>query len=278
MERSVIGKSVIGASHIRSGKECQDSFHIDRYDDGCIVIAVADGHGSNSCPYSRSGSTIAVNTFCAAVRSLHDSYSDSLYALQTYFNREGEINFAQSIEHEWKRRVLKTHSNAKREVPLTDSKEKDSNAIYMQYGTTLLGLFIAPEFTFAFQLGDGDIMRITNDKIGQVIQSDKILGVETHSLCKRNSWKSAISSVSRIDELELPTLYMLSTDGLANSYLNDDEFQKTCRDYYALIQEHGTSEIEQHLQEWLSETSANGCGDDITVVFAFLSQGVPTDE
>lgn len=278
MERSVIGKSVRGASHIRSEKECQDSFHFDCYDDGCIVIAVADGHGSKSCPFSKSGSTIAVNTFCAAVKGLHDSYIGNLDVLQTYFNREGEMSFAQSIEHEWKRRVIKTHSNSKREVPLTDSKEKDCNAIYMQYGTTLLGLFIAPEYTFAFQLGDGDIMRITENKIGQVIQSDKILGVETHSLCKNNAWKSAISSVSRIDEQELPFLYMLSTDGLANSYLNDSEFQKTCRDYFDLIQEHGMAEIDHHLQEWLSETSENGCGDDITVVFALLSQEVPMDE
>jgi len=271
MERSVIGKSVRGASHIRNDKECQDSYRFEQYDDGCIIISVADGHGSNSCPFSKSGSQIAVNTFCAAMKSLHESYCDNLDGLRTYLNREGEMSFARSIEHEWKRRVLKTHSNAKREVPLTNKDEKDCNAIYMQYGTTLLGLFVSPEYTFAFQLGDGDILDVTGTAVEQVIHSDKILGVETHSLCKNNAWKSAISSVSSIDEQLLPTLYVLSSDGFSNSYLNEDEFHKACHDYFDLIKEHGTAEIEQHLQEWLSDTSENGCGDDITVVFTYIS-------
>lgn len=271
MEHSVIGKSVRGASHIRADKECQDSFLVHSFDDGCVVIAVADGHGSNSCPYSKSGSTIAVNTFCSIIDGLHESYADRLDALQTYFNREGEMSLAQSIEHEWKRRVIKNHSNEKREVILDDEGKKDLNAIYMQYGTTLIGLFIAPEYTFAFQLGDGDIQYITDTTIEPVIQSDKILGVETHSLCKKNAWKSAITSVSRIDDVA-SGLYMLSTDGLANSYLNNEEFCTACVDYYKLIKEHGTKQIEQYLPDWLSETSEKGCGDDITVVFAYYSK------
>lgn len=272
MKRSVIGKSVKGASHIRKEQECQDSFFIDKYDDGCITIAVADGHGSSSCPYSKSGSTIAVNTFCSALKKLHASYSDNLEALQTYLNREGEMSFAQTIEQEWKRRVIRNHVKNKREIPLSATGSKDYNAVYMQYGTTLLGIFIANSFTFAFQLGDGDIIRITDELTEAVIQSDKILGVETHSLCKHSSWKSAITSVSRIDLEKLPVMYMLSTDGFSNSYLNDDEYKKACHDYFILHKEHEASVIEQHLPEWLSDMSEKGCGDDITTVFAFISK------
>ena len=270
MEQSVIGKSVRGASHIRTNKECQDSFRINTFDDGCVVIAVADGHGSNSCPYSKSGSTTAVNTFCSIMGSLHESYSDKLDELRTFLNREGEMSLAKSIEHEWKRRVVKNHSNEKRDVVLDDGK-KNLDAIYIQYGTTLMGLFIAQEYIFAFQLGDGDIQYITDTKIEPVIQSDKILGVETHSLCKKNAWRSAISSVSNIDNVT-SGLYMISTDGLSNSYLDNNEFSTACVDYYKLIKAHGTKKIEQYLPDWLSETSEKGCGDDITVVFAYCSK------
>lgn len=268
MQHSIIGKSVRGASHVRADKECQDSFRIKTFDDGCVAIAVADGHGSKSCPYSKSGSTTAVNTFCSIMADLHKSYMDRLDDLQTYLNREGDMGLAKSIEHEWKRRVIKNHSNEKRDVIFNAEGKKDLDSIYMQYGTTLVGLFITPKFTFAFQLGDGDIQYITDETIGLVIQCDKILGVETHSLCKKNAWKSAVTSVSRIDNVT-SGLYMLSTDGLVNSYLNNNEFCTACEDYYKLIKEHGTKKIEPYLSDWLSETSEKGCGDDITVVFAY---------
>ncbi|MDD4492973.1 MAG: PP2C family serine/threonine-protein phosphatase [Eubacteriales bacterium] len=270
MERSVIGESVQGASHIRNNKECQDNYRKIVLEDGCIIIAVADGHGSESCPFSKSGSMIAVNTFCRLVDELHTSYLQSLDSLQTYFNREGEIKFAQAIDREWKQHVLKAHTNAKRDAPLLSSGMKDKDAIYKQYGTTLLGLFIAKEYVFAFQIGDGDIMMVNSSQVDSVIQSNKILGVETHSLCKNESWKSACSTVCRLDSTLLPCVFMLSTDGFSNSYLNDDEFHKSCHDYFELMQEHGTEAIASHLKEWLSDTSAKGCGDDITTVFAHI--------
>ena len=64
MKRIVFGESVQGASHKRVDMECQDSYKKIEFDDGTVIMAVADGHGSKSCPYSKSGSSIAVNVFC----------------------------------------------------------------------------------------------------------------------------------------------------------------------------------------------------------------------
>lgn len=72
----------------------------------------------------------------------------------TYLNREGEVKVAQAVDEEWKRRVLKVHSNNKREKPRDSRGNTNKKAVYRLYGTTLLGLLITPDFLFAFQLDE----------------------------------------------------------------------------------------------------------------------------
>ena len=78
---------------------------------------------------------------------------------------------------------------------------------------------ITPIFVFAFQLGDGDISYVDQNGLDHLLEDEKILGVETHSLSKIDSWKKVVSAVRRRDEADgLPYMLMLSTDGFANSY------------------------------------------------------------
>ena len=222
MKRMVFGESVQGASHKRVNMECQDSYKKLEYDDGTIIMAVADGHGSKSCPYSKSGSSIAVNVFCKVMDEFHASYAENLEILLTYLNREGDTKVAQAIDAEWKRRVLKVHTNQKREVPLTEDGKRNKAEIYKQYGSTLVGLMITPIFIFAFQLGDGDISFIDHNGFDHLLDDEKILGVETHS---------------------------------------------------DIIKQYGTEEVAANLKGWLAETSAMGCGDDITVLISYFTDG-----
>ena len=95
---------------------------------------------------------------------------------------------------------------------------------------------------------------------------------------KIDSWKKAMSAVRRRDEfVGLPYMLMLSTDGFANSYKNSDEFRKTCVDYFGMIKQYGADAVAVNLKNWLSETSAMGCGDDITVLIAYFSNDVVTE-
>lgn len=48
---------------------------------------------------------------------------------------------------------------------------------------------ITPIFVFAFQLGDGDISYVDQNGLDHLLEDEKILGVETHSLSKIDSWK-----------------------------------------------------------------------------------------
>ena len=272
MKQIVLGKSVQGASHIRNGMECQDSCKRMILDDGTILLAVADGHGSKSCPYSKTGSRIAVNVFCDIVKGLYESYADNPEGLPTYLNREGDIGVAKAIDAEWKKRVIERHRKNKREIELLENGADNLNAVYQQYGTTLLGLMIARGFVFGFQLGDGDICYVNPAGIERVIEPEKILGVETHSLSREKSWEKAITVVRRIDVQEqLPTLFTLSTDGYANSYKSEADFRQAVADYFELLNQHGAKAVEAALPGWLSETSEMGCGDDITMLMAYFT-------
>lgn len=68
-------------------------------------------------------------------------------------------------------------------------------------------------------------------------------------------------------------MFLMSTDGFANSYKNDNEFIKTCNAYFDTVRQHGIKAVKENLKSWLSETSAMGSGDDITVMMAYYSAG-----
>lgn len=273
MTQSVFGESVQGASHIRNGRECQDSLKKVERDEGTVILSIADGHGSDSCPYSKNGSCAAVNVFCKILGDYLDTYSGQPEMLMTFLKREGDTKVAQEIDKEWKRRILKIHSKYKRDIILDAEGNKDTDAIYKLYGSTLIGLVIAKEFLFAFQLGDGDIIKVSEMGVENVIEADKLLGIETHSLSKTESWKKAVTIIKKQGEnRKLPVMYMLASDGMANSYKNDEEFKKTCTDYYELLNEHGVKAVADNLRQWLGETSELGCGDDITALFSYYSE------
>lgn len=107
-----------GASHIRNGVVCQDSYKKIEISHDILLIAVADGHGSKSCPYSKTGSQIAVNVFCRVMQDLIDNFKENPEILLTYLNREGDTKIAQAVDAMWKERVWKAHRDNKREKPI----------------------------------------------------------------------------------------------------------------------------------------------------------------
>lgn len=284
----IIGKSVIGESHIRHNIERQDSLVIvdgihkhgrsssfyKELTSDIKIIAVADGHGSSSCPYSKTGSQTAANVFCDTMAEFAVKYKDNMKELFVTLNREGETTrIAKWIVTEWEKRILSYHIMQKRDIPKDEQGGINKNAVWKLYGSTLLGILITKDFLFALQLGDGDITYVDSLGASPVIEGDKILGVETHSISKASSWKQVLTRVvNRENLVEFPCMYVLSTDGWANSYSSEVEFRKTCVDYFNSIQEHGIDTVENNLEKWLSETSKMGCGDDITVVFAYFEK------
>ncbi|MDR0853855.1 MAG: protein phosphatase 2C domain-containing protein [Clostridiales Family XIII bacterium] len=302
MQVHFLGKSVTGASHERSGTEGQDCFKIVE-EGNVLILAVADGHGSKYAEFSKDGSQIAVDVFCRIMSDYArkyriDKFSDSLLKekigaitdgvltafkkdkkyspatdeLISFLNRDGQTKIAQTITNEWKEEVHRKHKSEMRHDCLHDDGSIDWSLLLKKYGSTLLGLVIAEDFVFAFQLGDGDAVRIDDNKIESVVVTDKILGVETHSIGRVDSWKNAKTKVLRLKKSEnRPYAYFLTTDGFANSYPSQREYDNAIREYFNNIKEHGFEAVESNLTDWLVETSKMGCGDDTTMVVAYFA-------
>ena len=60
-------------------------------------------------------------------------------------------------------------------------------------------------------------------------------------------------------------------------YKNEEEFEKTCIDYFEMIKQYGARQVGENLKSWLSETSAMGSGDDITVLMAYFDNSDETN-
>ena len=289
MMQRIIGESIRGYTHIQRNLECQDRKLSRELEDGSLVLSVADGHGSRSCPYSGTGAELAVNTFCKLIDELHSDFQNAgdLFDFQNaedrsgfqnaedlsgFLNHQGGLKFAQTVERAWKEAVQTIHREKGLPMPMTQTGEEDLNALYRLYGTTLLGLLIAPTFVFAFQIGDGDITYVDDGGVQPVVVADKLLGVESHSLCSREAWKKAVSAVHfQPWEQHLPCAFLLSTDGLSNSYADDEAFGQTCAQYFEALKTYGPDTVEENLPEWLSETSRLGCGDETTLLMAYLA-------
>lgn len=273
MKRYVFGRRVRGASHVRAGMVCQDSLRRILLEDGSVILSVADGHGSSTSPYSRAGSEIAVNVFCGMMRSLCGRYAEERERLFMYLCREGDTLFAHAVETEWKKRVAEYHAGKGRGIPLAPDGEPDTAALNRLYGTTLLGLLVTDTFTFALQVGDGDICFADGNGVSYVVEPEKLLGVETYSLSRDNAWEKAVTSVRRTDggALKPPAMFMLTTDGFANSYGTDDAFKDAVADYLDILVSHGPKAVDEHLTEWLCETSEMGSGDDIAMLIAYYA-------
>lgn len=276
MKRYICGESIKGATHERNGLPLQDSKKIEEISDRITILSVADGHGSEKCPRSDRGSMMAVNAFCDVIKKYLLSYGqteEGMANLVTFLNREGDMRFAQDVCEEWQTRVRQSFNRNKVDSFIDENGKVDWKSVYSLYGTTLLGMLITDTFVFTFQIGDGDITMVTEDDVSTLVEPEKFLGTETHSLSKMDAWRKSVASLRRKDaDSDMPYMYMLSTDGFANSYASDEDFKKTCRDYYDMIGQHGFEAVKGNLAKWLKETSELGCGDDVTVVMAYFAR------
>ena len=137
---------------------------------------------------------------------------------------------------------------------------------FLAYGSTILGVLAAPEFLVYLQLGDGDILLVSD--AGEVsrpwARDGRRLSAETTSLCTLEAWKSVHVAVQP-NAAQAPRLVLLSTDGYSDSFREDAGFLKVASDILEIIRREGFEKVEQSMESWLSETSRLGSGDDTTL-------------
>jgi len=260
---------VQGATHIRQDKICQDALFIHPVQGKDFALAcVADGHGSDRCPYSDEGAAAAVKIAADILAELLESDDP-----KNMLAAQKDIRLPRLIEAIWKETVQTAYERKAEAQPPEENGEIPPFS-YELYGTTLLALVAAPGFVFALQIGDGDIVAIDPDGSARyVLPPCDHPGNETESLCMEDSWKYVRTQLIPIDSTQpAPHMLLLSTDGYANSFVDSAGFLKAGADIYRLWRENGRAYIEENLPGWLSQTSADGSGDDISVAIIAQSE------
>lgn len=301
----VIGASQRGANHIRSGSVCQDAIHwLPEHGAGPpLILSIADGHGGSKYFRSGVGARMAVDAATAAFCELLNTVGKGSLSNITQIKKRVDGELPRNIVKNWLS-IVETYSQI---APFTQSElssfsegenNKSGKIPHFEskspaYGSTILSVLVHSQFIVYVQMGDGDILTLSEQGEIERIFLTRLLGVETNSLSQAilkpfsNSYKSKLNRNEdefgtlrtienfRVhfqvldDSIPPPVMIFLSTDGLANSYKDDDDFEHFALDIYSEFVhkpfEVAFREVGQSLPSWLSKVTFGGSGDDITL-------------
>src|SRR5262249_50743506 len=147
-----------------------------------FLLAVADGHGSARCFRSDCGSRFAVE---AAIVVLGAPETNSERISSELIRRWRETVLAHLREHP----LTAEGTGALEKKPGKAARRSVENDPVVAYGSTLLAAAVSESSGFYLQLGDGDILMVSED--GGVARpwqrNGDLLGDETASLSTRNA-------------------------------------------------------------------------------------------
>lgn len=287
----VIGKSVRGASHVRTGLPNQDyiKWLPESGTSLPIILAISDGHGGDKYFRSDIGAKLAVEMALSACNTfLASKLESSNISIVKHMSEE---NLPRDILRNWRNAVADDISNR----PLTntelsqleikqgvDTRRQVVLDPVLAYGATIIAVLVTESFIIYLQLGDGDILTVseTGEVTRALPKDERLIGNETLSLCSLNSWRDFRVYFQTISGLNsAPALILLSTDGYSNSFREADGFFKVGSDILEIIRSDGLYKIKDSLEMWLSEASQAGSGDDITVgIISRMSSLIKSDE
>jgi hypothetical protein len=273
----VIGRTVRGASHARRETENQDCIRW-KSERGRVILALADGHGSAKSFRSAIGAAFAVavsiefasELLQAAPVETVGQHEDSRFLSLVKDRLETDI--PRRIVHKWSERVdehLARNPFTEQELAaLVEQDGQKSRQLIekngrLAYGSTLVTAIAMESFAVFWQIGDGDVLTVsvTGEVIRPVPTDARLIANETTSLCSPGA-----ARMFRYAILGTPApMIMLSTDGFANSFLDDEGFFKFGTDVSAIIVAEGLEKVKVSLPDWLTEITARGSGDDISL-------------
>lgn len=265
----VIAHSVTGAGHARLEQENQDAYDFlpPRGKGIGLSLAVADGHGSERSPRSRRGAELAVKAALAELEVLrHHRRLSSQAAVKHY----AEEQLPKRLEARWKTLVeadwQQTAVLGSRDEVQRAASEHGGRDLFRLYGTTILGAVVTDSYLVYLQLGDGDIVEVSEDGNARrpFGRDARLLGNETTSLCQDRTWCECRVLFQGLAGRP-PALILLASDGLSNSYRDDEGFLQVGRDVLHALRAGGAETVKAALGKTLAHITLHGSGDDITV-------------
>jgi len=136
----ILGASVRGTSHIKSGRGCDDAHAYRQQENGTLLIAVADGAGSAA--HSAKGATKAVQTALHAAETM----------LAQQIKPEDEDQWRVALD--WIFMTVRAKL-----VELTEDGEGQPGRLPLrEFATTLLFAIVTPQEIAIAQIGDGAVV------------------------------------------------------------------------------------------------------------------------
>src|SRR5437588_5498262 len=235
-----VGRSVRGAAHKRAGLPNQD--HTDwRPESGeglPLILAVSDGHGSAKYFRSHRGAQLAVETALEVMETFlrgqflgPNEEPRPTDAAPEQGNGQADLSTIIDMAEEQlpkllTRRWLEKVEKDIEERPLEDKELKKleegdkaeaaavsgrGKATPLAYGATLLAVGVAATFILYAQIGDGDILAVseTEEVRRPVAGDERLIANETTSLCAKNAWSDFRVKVQPTVDTEPPALILL---------------------------------------------------------------------
>jgi serine/threonine protein phosphatase PrpC len=283
---TALSASVRGASHEKTGQGNQDAVRSKNPGPGgeALLLAIADGHGSTRSFRSDVGS--AMGTECALVELTNLVRRLGPDAPLSRVRNHAMARWPRDIIARWKATVradlvenpftFLDFAAFPEKPPALKPGEDLPISAYLAYGATLVAVAITRRYVIYSQLGDGDILSVYND--GRVVRPlprrHEFMSNQTVSLC---SHRAPDEFQVRVEPMrgQVPALIMLSTDGYANCFGDDEGFFKVGADFLEYLREEGPSFVRDKLGDWLRQSSRDGSGDDITVGLAAHDNALP---
>ncbi len=274
----IIGQSVRGASHVRTGLPNQDAIRwLPESGAGLpLVLAVSDGHGSAKCFRSDVGARLAVEVATKVIQEFLESMPSLQSPGFSAIKRWAEENLPREIVRRWRDGVadhVAASSLTSAELDRLEAQKGISGrrqAVLepvFAYGATLLTVLVAKSFILYLQLGDGDILTVS--ETGEVSRpplpaDERLFANETTSLCSRDAWREFRTHFQVLSGSP-PALILVSTDGYGNSFRDEAGFLRVGADILEMARADGLDSVGADMETWLAEASQKGSGDDITL-------------
>ncbi len=250
--------SVRGASHEEDNSPCQDSARFFIGEDFAIAT-VSDGHGSEKHFRSQAGSEMATRVAIRSICDFHER-NNGLDGIFTSDCAETARRIAANIICGWNSEIA-AHQQL---LPL-DEREQVISSKYggisgeIIYGATLIVGGVTTNVCFGLQIGDGDFCADMGKKGMTFPMPDdaKLIGNQTTSLCDND----AIGNFRYFCYEGSLNGIMLSSDGLINSFHNEDDFLNFGQRVLHSVNDGTASKLGEHLKD----RSRMGSRDDISV-------------
>lgn len=270
-----------GASHLRSGKVCQDAAYA-RYEEGdrYAVAIVSDGHGGVNYFRSDRGSRFAIEATRKAISRFMVNFEDNrkgnlaMESLQCAPERYMK-QLEQNIVYEWRELLVKqdykAHPFTDAEIDLMseDARKKsyaDADAAFIKaYGATLIAVVVYPgKFWFGLHVGDGKCVAF--DAEGQPSQpipwDERCFLNVTTSLCDARPLESFRHC---IHFNRFPSAIFVGSDGIDDSFATDTDLYGFYEEVARTFREKTYEEAKEEVDKFLPVLSEKGSGDDVSV-------------